>query len=141
MLSAISNINGAAHQLAAERLQQRSARSDAAAAALAALAPVRPLPSVSDRSDDDGQALSFLYGPGGYPALTTSQPGEAAAQSADAGSAPARIAMESTQMTALLSSLMTPAAAPAPKQTGATAPAQVPAVASESLISKLYRQF
>ncbi len=140
MLSAISNINGAAHQLAAERLQQRSARSDAAAAALAALSPVRPLPSVSDRSDDDGQALSFLYGPGGYPALTTSQPGEAAAQSTDAGSAPARIAMESTQMTALLSSLMTPAA-PAPKQTGATAPAQVPAVASESLISKLYRQF
>ncbi|MDF1631879.1 hypothetical protein [Mycoplana sp. MJR14] len=140
MLSAISNINGAAHQLAAERLQQRSARSDAAAAALAALSPVRPLPSVSDRSDDDGQALSFLYGPGGYPALTTSQPGEAAAQSADASSAPARIAMESTQMTALLSSLMTPTA-PAPKQTGATAPAQVPAVASESLISKLYRQF
>lgn len=140
MLSAISNITGAGHQLAAERLQQRSARSEAAAAALAALSPALPLPSVSDRFEDDGQALSFLYGPGGYPVLPAPQQSEAATQSTDGSGAPARLAMESTQMTALLSSLMAPAA-PAPRQTVASAPAQMPAVASEPLISKLYRQF
>lgn len=146
MLSAISTINGAAHHLAAERSQPRSSRSDAAAAALAALAPARPLPSVSDSFDDDGGALAFLYGPAGYPATPAPQQTQTAPASAGGSDASAKLAMESIQVTALLSSLMA-SSGPAAKQAATASPAPqpvsepAPASASESLVSKLYRQF
>ena len=144
MLSAISTINGAAHHLAAERSQPRSSRSDAATAALAALAPARPLPSVSDSFDDDGGALAFLYGPAGYPATPAPQQTQTAPASAGGSDASAKLAMESIQVTALLSSLMAssgPAAKQAAPASPAPQPVSAPALASESLVSKLYRQF
>ena len=127
MLSAVSNISATAHQVAAGRAQPSRERT--AAAALAALTPAQPVPSVSDPFDDAGDGFGFLYGPSGLPPGGTI-PTQAAPRSTD-GNSPARLAMQSTELSALLSSLM------APEGTKATdaRPAQ------ESLITTLYRQF
>ncbi|MFD1329388.1 hypothetical protein [Mycoplana ramosa] len=139
MLSAISNINGVTHQVATNRPQANAARTETAAAALAALSPARPLPSVSDPFDDDG--FAFLYRPNGLPSDTDAPPLAAPAQAtANGGSAPSRLAVESTQLSSLLSSLMSPA----PTASSAAAPAatELPLPAAhETLIVKLYQQF
>ncbi|MCD2181070.1 hypothetical protein [Rhizobium sp. GN54] len=141
MLSAVPSLYAAAYPPADVRPLPRSARTDAAAAAIAALAPVRPVPSVSDGADDGRQALAFLYGPNGQPAAPPpAQTGSTASQSANDGDASARLAMESTQVTALLSSLMAPGAAAA-KQADAGAQPQANAATPEPLISQFYRQF
>lgn len=140
MLSAVPSLYAAAYPPADVRPLPRSARTDAAAAAIAALAPVRPVPSVSDGADDGGQALAFLYGPNGQPAAPPPAQTGTASQSADGGDASTRLAMESTQVTALLSSLMAPGAAAA-KQADAGVQPQADAATPEPLISQFYRQF
>ncbi|MBD9371623.1 hypothetical protein IB238_03070 [Rhizobium sp. ARZ01] len=137
MLSALSNINGAAHQVSAGRAQAITTRTEAAVAALAALSPAQPLPSVSDPFEDD-DSFSFLYRPNGRP--SGSDTSTSSTQSvADSSVSQSRLGMESTQLSSLLSSLMAPAAtrdAAAPSTAGAPLPA-----VQESLIAKLYQQF
>lgn len=137
MLSALSNISGATHQVATGRPQANAARAETAAAALAALAPTRPLPSVSDPLDEDG--FSFLYRPNGLPSGADVSP-LAAPQAATNGSASSRLAVESTQLSSLLSSLMS--AAPTASSAAPPAAAEPPLSAvQETLIVKLYQQF
>lgn len=138
MLSAVSNISATAHQLAAGRAQPSRERTAAAAAALAALTPAQPLPSVADPADDAG--FGFLYGPSGLPSggPVPAQATETASRPAE-GNAPARLAMESAELSALLSSLMAPGGAAANSAT-----ADLPQAADtpqQSLITMLYRQF
>jgi hypothetical protein len=138
MLSALSNISAAAHQLAAGRAQPIRERTATAAAALAALTPVQPVPSVSDPFDEDG--FGFLYGPSGLPSggAVPTRAAEAAPRIADE-TAPARLAMESTELSALLSSLMAPkSAVPTDGNAALPKPADTP---QQSLITTLYRQF
>ncbi|SOC39923.1 hypothetical protein SAMN05892877_106261 [Rhizobium subbaraonis] len=152
MLSTISNINGGAYDLAAGRAQSAGTRTEAAAAALAALSPAQPLPSASDPFDDDGDALSFLYRPSGLPAGLPEQSEGSSRQSSSGG---ARLAVESTQLTALLTSLMAPAPATAADETESAAAQQqevaetqrqaqeqalLPAL-QQSLIARFYQQF
>lgn len=137
MLSALSNIYGTAHQVAAGR-SQANTRTETAVAALAALSPAQPLPSVSDPFDDDDDGFSFLYRPNGLP--PGGDTSTESTRTADTGSAhSSRLGMESTQLSSLLSSLMAPAAATSTAvQASADAPLQP---VQETLIAKLYRQF
>ncbi|PTM98719.1 hypothetical protein [Mycoplana dimorpha] len=134
MLSAVSNISATAHQVAAGRAQPSRERTAAAAAALAALTPAQPLPSVAEPVDDGG--FGFLYGPSGLPSG-----GPVPAQAIEPASrpSPARLAMESTELSALLSSLMAPEGA-APSSATADL-AQAADTPQQSLITMLYRQF
>ncbi|NVP54273.1 hypothetical protein [Mycoplana rhizolycopersici] len=150
MLSTISNINGGAFDIAAGRAQSAGTRTEAAAAALAALSPAQLLPSASDPFDDDGDALSFLYRPSGLPAGLSAQSEGSSGQSP---SGEARLAVESTQLTALLTSLMAPATAADETQSDtaqqqeasetqrrAQEQALLPAL-QQSLIARFYQQF
>lgn len=150
MLSTISNINGGAYDVAAGRAQSAGTRTEAATAALAALSPAQPLPSASDPFDDDGDALSFLYRPSGLPAGLPEQSEASSRQPSGGG---ARIAAESSQLTALLTSLMAPATAAEETESAATRQqetaetqrqaqeqALLPAL-QQSLIARFYQQF
>lgn len=152
MLSALSNINGAAFQIAADRPKASAVRSETAVAALAALAPAQPIPSASDPfsfEEDDQAGFDFLYRPSGLP-TGQSAPSYATEPLADTPETRAlasrdsstRLAVESTQLSNLLSALMTTNVAEPRNTPAVEQQPPVPASASpQSLIAKLYQQF
>ncbi|MFT4159857.1 hypothetical protein [Shinella sp.] len=155
MVDAVS-LSGNSYRAASSALASRIAESrPAAAEALAALSRPQPVTTVSTPSDaaEEIGDLAFLYAPNGQPGLAA-QPASAipATQAtADAHLAAerrpsTRLAVESTDLDALMSSFLTartPSAnpAPSPDVPAAASNEQLALAARQSVINQLYNQF
>jgi len=154
MVDAVS-LSGNSYRAASSALASRIAESRPAAEALAALSGPQPVTTVSAPSDaaEEIGDLAFLYAPNGQSGLAT-QPVStvSATQStpdtrvAAERNPSARLAIESTDLDALMSSFLTartPSANPAPSP-DVPAPAsneQLALAARQSVINQLYNQF
>ncbi len=157
MVDALS-FSGNSYRAVSNALEARalapSAESRPAASALAALAVPQPVTRVSTPSDmaEETGDLGFLYTPAGLPG-TSALPAYAvpATQATDLERAngrngSARLAVESSELNALLSSFLTartPSANPAPSpdvpaETGNT---ELAHAARQSVIAQIYSQF
>jgi len=151
MVDAVS-LSGNSYRAASSALASRIAESRPAAEALAVLSGPQPVTTVSAPSDaaEEIGDLAFLYAPNGQPGLAT-QPVSATQSTPDTRVAAernpsARLAIESTDLDALMSSFLTartPSANPAPSP-DVPAPAsneQLALAARQSVINQLYNQF
>ncbi|WP_411035031.1 hypothetical protein [Shinella sp. BYT-45] len=155
MVDAVS-LSGSSYRAASNALDVRpAAESRPAAAALAALALPQPVTEVlapSDTAEDPGD-LGFLYAPGslaGISALPSYAvpPSQATTDERVAAdrSPAARLAVDSNDLNALMSSFLvprTPSAnpAPSPDMPAEASGAQLSQNARQSVIAQLYSQF
>ncbi|GMB81698.1 hypothetical protein NN6n1_24810 [Shinella zoogloeoides] len=154
MVDAVS-LSGNSYRAVSSAPASRIAESRPAAEALAALTRPQPVTTVSTPSDvvEEIGDLAFLYAPNGQPGLAA-QPVStiAATQSTpDARLAAernpsARLAIESTDLDALMSSFLTartPSAnpAPSPDVPSTVGNEQLALAARQSVINQLYSQF
>jgi hypothetical protein len=158
MVDAVS-LPGASYRAVPNTLELRSAtpavENRPAVSALAALTVPQPVTQVSTPSEiaEDIGDLSFLYAPNGQPGIS-SVPAYAVPAAQATGEArlsaernpTARLAIESTDLNALLSSFLaprTPSAnpAPSPDVPAETNGAQLARTAQQSVITQLYNLF
>ena len=155
MVDAVS-LPGASYRAVPNTLELRSAtpavENRPAVSALTVPQPVTQVSTPSEIAEDIGD-LSFLYAPNGQPG-TSSVPAYAVPAAQAAGEArlsaernpTARLAIESTDLNALLSSFLaprTPSAnpAPSPDVPAETNGAQLARTAQQSVITQLYNLF
>lgn len=159
MVDAVS-LSGTSYRAASNALELRaatpSAESRPAVSALAALTVPQPVTQVSTPSEvaEEIGDLSFLYAPNGQPGISSTAPAYAVSPSQATGEArvsaerspTARLAIESTDLNALLSSFLAPRTAsanpaPSPDVPTETNTAQLARNAQQSVIAQLYSQF
>lgn len=158
MVDAVS-LSGNSYRAASNALELRSAtpaiENRPAVSALAALTAPQPITQVSTPSEtaEDIGDLSFLYAPNGQPGISNALAYAVPASQATGESRiaaernpTARLAIESSDLNALLSSFLaprTPSAnpAPSPDVPAETNGAELARAAQQSVIAQLYAQF
>ena len=154
MVDAVS-FSGNSYRAVSNALETRalasSAESRPAARALAVPQPVTRVSTPSDMAEETGD-LGFLYTPAGLPGAAAlpayAVPATRAAdmEGASSRSGPARLAMESSELNALLSSFLTARTpsvnpAPSPDVPAEASNAELAHTARQSAVAQLYSQF